>query len=811
MIFSRSVFLGTAIFASAVSLTAPARASSLVLEETIVTAQKREQSIQDVPIAITALTQEMLDDQNIYDVIDLQKAVPSLTIVKGYNRANGVPIVIRGMGTLGAQPAFEGSVGTYVDGVYRSRPGMVLSSMLDIGRVEVLRGPQGTLFGKNTTAGALTLTSKEPEREFAYGGEITVGDYDRRRFTGYVTGALGDSVAARLTLLHDERDGFTEALFEHDDYGDMDTDSARLSLVWNASDTLQVKLIADYADNNEVCCFGNPVPHNRAASLTGGPMNDYYSEAAQANFYTDIDLLALDPEDRENQNNFEPGNESTEKGVVFDLSYDMSFAVLRSISAFRNWEYSSEGDFDFGPVDIGKLREDYDVDSYSQEFNLIGSVDDMGFVKDLEYVVGLFYASETFEQYRAFDAGVDQAGIWELFWPIQAGVPEPVLRGLLGGGNWATPGGTIGEVQHELESETIAVFAHITAALTEKFSLIFGLRYSEEEKTMDRNNLLFSDVKDYSDYLQEFMLGGYVLGANVAGPDMNDLKYSDDEWTYDLKFQYFLSPDAQLYGGYSRGFKAGGIGMDPEAGGGQPSGQNSALLLALAGIGNGTGFADLEDPTYDPEYVDAWELGLKTDFLQGRGRLNAALFYTDIEDNQFSVFSGTGFTVLNASSSEVVGVELESFFAMTQYLRLGASVTWLDTEYGDDIPAPTPPGRELTLAPEWAGAINLGYERPITETLAGFLNANWSYRGEQYIAYDIQDKQSDYSLLGLQLGVRSTDGRWDVRAWCDNCLDKEYATSYFNAPFYFDDNLEQYQAKFQGPPRTYGATLRVNF
>lgn len=791
--------------------TSMAEDASYALEEIIVTAQKRAQSVQDVPVAITALSQEMMADQNIRDVLDLPRAIPSLMVSAGYNRANGTPMIIRGMGTLAAQPAFEGSVGTYVDGVYRSRPGMVLSSMLDIGRVEVLRGPQGSLFGKNTTAGALTMTSNEPSEEFSYGGEITLGDYDRQRFAGFVTGGLGESVAARLAVLSDARDGFTEAVFDHDDYGDLDTQSAKLSLLWDAGENLHIKLIADYSESDEVCCFGNPVPYDRASSLSGGDLNDYYREAAQANFDTDIDLLDLDPDDRENQNNVQPGNDTTDKGLVVDLAYDMSFAELRSLTSWREWEYTSQGDFDFGPVDIGGLREDYDVESYSQEFTLTGSAGEWGFIKDIDYVGGLFYAHEDFQQYRTFTAGPDQSGIWELFWPMQAGVPEPVLRDLLGGGAWATAGGTIGEVLHDLESETFAAYGHVTAALTDQLSLILGLRYTDEEKTMDRRNLQFSDVQDYSDYLQEAMLGGYVLGANIAGPDIRDMSYSDDEWTYDIKFQYFLSPDTQVYGGYSRGFKAGGIGMDPEAGGGQPSGQNSQLLQDLAGLGNGTGFADQEDPSYEPEYVDAWELGLKTDYLQGRGRVNIAAFYNDIKDIQFSVFSGTGFTVLNASTAEVAGFEVENFFAVTQNLQLTLSLTYLDSEYGDDIPLPAPPGRELTQAPEWAGAINLAYERAITAQLNGFFNANWAYRGEQYMSYDNQDQQADYDLLGLQLGMRAADGSWDVRAWCDNCLDETYATAFFNTPFYFTDDLSQYNGQFLGAPRTYGVSLRLNF
>jgi len=805
-----AVALGAVVFPLAVA----AQQSSLVLEEVIVTAQKRTQSLQDVPIAITAFSEVMLQNQNVFDVLDLQRSVPSLTIIKGYNLANGVPVLIRGMGTLGAQPAFEGSVGTYVDGVYRARPGMVLSSMLDIGQVEVLRGPQGTLFGKNTTAGAITMTSNEPEEEFGSSGEVTLGDYDRQRFTGHVTGPLGDSVLGRMALLSDQRDGFTKALFEHDDYGDLDTQAVKGSLVWEANDDINLKLIADYSDSNEVCCFGNPVPYNREASLVRDPavgLNDYNQQAAMNNFNTSIDLMALDPDDREAQNNSQPSNDNTEQGVVVDVNWDLDFAELRSISGYRDWKYNSKGDFDFGAVDIGELEEDYKVNTYSQEFNLTGTFGAFGPVKSVDYVAGLYYAYEDFEQYRVFDAGKDQKGIWELFWPAQAGAPEPVLRALLGGGEWATEGLPIGEVQHQLETETMAAFTHFTVALTEEFSTILGLRYSDEKKTLDRHNLLFSDVADYSQYLQDNMLGGYFLGANIAGPDINGQTYSDGEWTYDIKGQYFLTPETQLYGGYSHGFKAGGIGMDPEAGGGQPSGQNSQIVNSTLGIGNGTGFADLEDATYDPEFVDTWEVGLKSDYLDGRGRTNVALFYNDIEDNQFSIFTGTGFTVLNASTAEISGVELENFFAVTPNLRIGASVTWLDTQYGDDIPPPAPPGRELTLAPDWAGAINLEYERPLTERLSGFFNANWAYRGEQHMAYDIQDKQSGYDLLGLQLGVRDESGGWDVRVWCDNCFDETYATAYFNAPFYFDDRLAQYQGQFQGPPRTYGVTLRANF
>jgi iron complex outermembrane recepter protein len=805
------------VFVPCLLMSAPlsAQGNELLLEEVLVNAQKREQSLQEVPLAITAVSQELMYDRNVYDIVDLQRLVPSLTVVKGYNRANGTPVVIRGMGTIAAQPAFEGSVGVYVDGVYRSRPGMVLTGMLDMGSVEILRGPQGTLFGKNTTAGAMTLTSNAPEEEFGYGAELTLGDYDRRRFSGHVTGSLGENLAARLAVLYDESDGFTEALFEHDDYSGYDTLSGKISFAWTPTERFSANLIVDVSDVEEVCCFGNPVPFQRDMSLTGGPLNDYYREAAQANFNTDIDLINLDPDDLENQNNVQPENNTQEEGLVLELAYEFDSVNLQSLTGLRNWEYRSEGDFDFGPVDIGHLRESYDVDSVSQEFNVSGSFD-WELVGEVDYVTGLYYAYEQYEQLRTFDAGPDQAGIWELFWPEQAGgvLTEPQLRAFLGGGNWATTGMTIGDVLHDLETETIAAFAHGSAALTEQVTLVVGVRYTDEEKTMDRQNLLFSDVEDYSEYLQQYMLGGYFLGANIAGPDIDDLKYDDDEWTYDIKLQYFLNDSAQVYGGYSRGFKSGGLGMDPEAGGGQPSGQNSADVQTFLQLGNGTGYADLEPVEYQTEYVDTWELGYKTDIQGGRGVFNLALFYNELEDNQFSVFSGTGFRVLNASTADIYGFEADTFYALTENLLVSASVTWLDSEYGDDVPPPgpdrTPPaGRELTLAPEWAGSFGLDYTRPVSEQLEVKLNANWSYRDKHYLSYDIQEQQSGYGLLGLQLGLGEQSGKWDVRLWCSNCLDEDYAVGYFNQPFYFDDNLNQFRGQFPGQPRTYGVSLRL--
>jgi iron complex outermembrane recepter protein len=798
---TRTLSVAMAI-AATTSYTQPSFAA---LEEVVVTAQKRTQNLQDVPVAVTAITETMMADENIFDIADLTKAVPSISIVKGYNKAAQTPVFIRGIGTLGTSPSFEGSVGTYFDGIYRSRPGMALSTLLDVGRIEVLKGPQGTLFGKNNTAGAVTIYSIDPSHEFGYGGEVTLGDYDRQRVVGYVEGGLTDNIAARLSGMFDQRDGFTEAFANHDDYGELDTTAYKLNVVWDATDTLTAKVILDYSDSTENCCFGNQVPLNREGGLTDGPLGDYYLQTSQANFDTGENLLTLDPNDRKNQNNVNPNSDNTDWGIMARLDWSLDAFDITSITGYRDWKYKTSGDADFAASDLLRLTEDYKVDTFSQEFNFSGMIGER-----VDYVTGLYYSNEDFHQDRPTGMGADIGGMWELFWSGQTGFPPSALQGVFGSTSWANTNQDVVNSRDKLNSETKAVFGHFTIKLAEQWNLILAARYSEEEKTLDRKNTLYDDINDYAAYLRDQQLGTWLLGSSISGPDINGLTYKDSEWTYDAKVQFFATEDIATYLGYSHGFKAGGINLTPDSAGGQPSGLNSPEVLALQGTGNGTGFADPVDPTYEPEYIDTWELGLKSSYHEGSGRFNAAVFYNEIDDLQISLFTGTQFEILNASKATIFGVELENTYQVTDKLRIDLSMTYLDSKYDEDVPDGSPAGRELNYAPKWAGAAALAYEHPISSNLVAYSNLNWAYRGDQN--YTPTTDIGSYQVVGLQIGLRDASDTWDVRVWCDNCADETYGTFHFNSPFYFQDvTYVPYESQFLGAPRTIGATLRLNF
>ena len=794
-------------------------AAQLALEEVVVTAQKREQSAQDVPIAVTAMSADQLQAQNIDTIVDVQRANPSFSVRPGYNRASQTPVSIRGIGTSGVSAAFEGSVGFYVDGVYRSRPGMVLSTFNDIGGLEILRGPQGTLFGKNTTAGAMILNSTEPAHEFGYGGEITAGNYGKKRYQAYVTGGLSDTVAARFSAMKDERDGFYEDRFDSsENEGNVDVEAYKLQLLFEPTDDLSIKLIADYADSSENCCFGMSSLLDREDTRGGLDFlpTAFYEGLSLDNIPAGADPT-VDPDDfyeREYHLNSRSINENTDQGVVVDVNYDLSSFSIRSITGVRNWEYTSSGDFDFGPVDLGEnLTEDYEVDSFSQEFNITGQWDDL--FNGTEYVFGLFYANEELDLRRFFSEGTDAPINWQTVWtPVLSGIPldpaDPANFGqdnlldlfalAYGGGDvsaigWAAPGVVVQDNEFTLEDEMMAAFAHFTVSFTDKLSAVIGVRYSEEEKTVDRTNLLSNDHSAYSDFFLQNAFGFSLLGVNSSGPDLQ-ASVDEEEWTYNIALQYFLNDTTQLYGGYARGYKAGGIDLLPDTGG-----QSVAILSPT-----GTGLSPALPTTYSPEYVDSYELGLKSDLLDGRARLNIAAFRMEFEDIQFSLFSGTGFLIDNAGTATSQGLEVEGSYVLTESLTTDLSLTFLDAQYGSDIPAPGRPNEDLNHAPDYAATFTLRYDQEVTNALAVFSNFSYSYRDSHSLVYGADAEEDGYDLVSFQMGLRDSSDRWSVTLWCDNCFDEEYVTFTYSQPFYFDNSNPGYP----GEPMTYGLTLRAS-
>ena len=784
-------------------------AQGLVVEEVIVTAQKREQSLQEVPVAVTAIGAEEMKASGIDDIADLNTANPSFIVNVQQNKVSNSPARIRGIGTTGTNPAFEGAVGMYVDGVYRSRSGMVLSTFNDIGQLQILRGPQGTLFGKNTSAGALILDSVRPTAEFEAGIDVSAGNYDSQKYTAFVNGSLSDSVVGRIAVLHNKRDGFFDNPLTGANTTNIDTQSVKGQLLWRG-DTASVRFIADYTQADELCCYNfsgrldpegdiaaafaaiaSPDPSDDAAALE--LVYQGFAAAAGVPWYDQTgDVFA-----RNNVNQTDSTDESEDWGVSINASIDLTDdIVLQSITSYR--EYTNEqtnADWDFSPVDFGAdYRQFYEFQTLSQEFNLNGLASIAQ--RDVEYVLGAFYSNEDLDHTLEQGVGEDLGDNWQIAF---AGTPLEPLTG--DPDQLARPGTLFANTNFDHSDEVIALYGHFTFSVTDTLNLIAGVRYSREEKELDRTNLFGGPLATLN-HIAANQLGALGLGASFSGPDLKT-SIEEKEWTYTAGFQWFPSDATQVYASYSRGYKAGGISLNADAGG------NLVSILNLFGPPPTTDDAVITgpavDPTYEPEFVDSYEVGLKTEYQDGRGRLNLAGFLSDFEDIQANTFTGTAFLTYNADTATTRGIEIENTYALIEGLTSTASVTWLaDASFGNEPNAfqPLLPGRDIELAPEWAGFLGLRYDRNVSADVNVYGNLNVSYTGDHNLSNDV-DAEASYTTWGAAVGVRLMNERLDVQINCSNCTDEEYLTNAFTAPLQFHGPL----MGNAGPPRVYALNV----
>ncbi len=803
-------------------------AFSQALDEIVVSAQKREQNIQDVPVAVSAFDSQSLREQGIQEIVDLNFASPSVNFTVQQNKVSNNPLRIRGFGTTGTNPAFEGAVGTYIDGVYRSRPGFALATFNDIQNLEILRGPQGTLFGKNTSSGAVLLTSNRPDFEPAIGMELTLGNFDRRRISGYVNYPITDNLAIRLSAIDEQTDGFfVNPVTGQDAFGTNQT-AFKGQLLWQPTDRLSALIIGDWATANE-----NGADARSARLEFGAPAAEaFYESLAAAN---NLPFFTEDPFDREVATNFPSNDQTDEWGINGQLTFDLTDNItVKSISSYRIFNYDQNNfDLDFGPVDLAGptgLNEEYQFETFSQEINISGSFDNI--FDGVDYIVGGYYSNETIDFDRLIDTGSQLGTVFGFLFDGVLGAADFVGFPGLGDGNplvpqvslipggpsaangflpsAITPGVPFLDATFDHSDEVFAIFAHADIAVSEKFHVVGGVRYNNEDKTgVLTNNRFPGDPLGQLADIQANNFALFLLGASTVGNEF-DSTQSDREVTWDVALQYFPTDDIQLYAKVSRGFKAGGVSLNVDAGGGVAS------AAAFAASGGTNPFTPIVSPNYNPEFVLAYEAGAKFGFLDGRGRGAITGFYQDYTDIQFSIFTGTAFATFNASDAVSAGIEFESSFAVTENLTVDGSLTWLiDASFGDNLvdpdnPALLPgiPGRDFTHAPTLASVVNVNYERPLNDQLTWFVNGAWSYFGDHFLEIELSTIQEGYSQGNLSAGIADIDGRWRLSAWARNVTDTEFAEIAFNQPFTFTGNAVSANL---GPPRTWGVTISANF
>jgi iron complex outermembrane receptor protein len=781
-----------------------------MLEEVIVTAQKRAQNLQDVPISVQAFTGEKLAESGIKDVFDLQTNAPGLTVDQNQN-ATTSNFSIRGIGTGGNNFGFESAVGLYVDGVYRSRQSSMINQLVDIQSVDILRGPQGTLFGRNTLAGAIQFSTVKPDHEGSGFAEVTVGNYGLLNLSGAASiSAIEDILAFRVTGFSSERDGTFDNLTSpdgSDTINDRDRYGFRAQALWTPTDEVTVSVIADYAELDEVCCgFSILYDTNRVDARTGTfGSTDTVIESLGGTLVTEDTVY-----DDVQATNFDPESSSKDAGLSVQVDWDVDDFTITSITSYREFESFDRIDADFSDLDALADVNDAEQDQFSQEIRL-------SFLGErLNYVVGANYFKQTLDSTSTLFFGEDTEKV--------AIISElgPAFAGADFGGTFFADDGFAVDV-NEQEHESWAVFGQFDYALTDALTFTAGLRYSEEEKEL---TAVYSDSGDAGHPTGSLYGGFQGAFAATARRDSipnatEDGKIDEDQVTGTAKLSWFASDDIMLYGSYTTGYKAGGTNTD-------------RINVAL-------------DQTFDAETVESYEIGMKAEFPDQGLRLNIAVFQSEVDDQQVGSFNGTDFNVQNAATGETKGIEIDALWQATDTTTVNFAYSYVDAtrdEFVDGncydaspfrlgVPDPRNPrvevggvfvpatdaqafdadvcdnsGEQLAVNPESKAILGVRQEFSISDSTLAYGLFEYSYVDEMQLlpSGDPLGVQDAYKTINLRLGLLLEDYQTEITLWGRNVTDEDWVGIAFGAPLQ-DGKIGAYGRE----PRTYGLTINKKF
>jgi iron complex outermembrane receptor protein len=719
-----------AVAADAEAVATDAAADDYSGGEIIVTAQKRSESAQKVPISLTVLGEERLEEAGITSILGLQRVVPSFSVQKAQQSAN-TRLAIRGIGSSG-NSAIEPSVGAFVDGIYIPRPGSLLAGLNDIASVEVLRGPQGTLFGRNASMGAISFHTTRPDDEFLLEVNGEYGSYDRRRLNIIANTPVSDRAAFRISGLYDETDGFGKNELTGKRFGYSRLLSARAALELELTDTLTWTVRGDYQQVK-----GDGQGQQSVVA-------DSFTPTARANFITRTGgrVPILDDTYTFRARHTTDGSLRDEQyGVASDLSLDADGFTIRLLSSYRKWSaHQVEDDSSLTAADIFGRDARFSSKAHSQELQ-ISSPDDL-FDDKLSFVAGLYYFREVY--------GLDE--VMNLGSGYCSSIIAYAAPARLAACN-AGPLDRASTFAFEQETESMAGYGQATFNVTDRLHLTGGIRYSHDSKRGDLDSRVFNTAN--------------VLRANDL---VNNLIFNGGKVTYRANITYDLAPDTIVFATWATGYKSGGF----DAGNGSTLGRNRV---------------------FRPETTTNWELGIKSQLLDRRLTANATLFRTDVNDFQLRSYNGTAFSVRNAGSIRQQGVEFELTARPVRGLSVGVTGTRLWSEYTDFRNAPGLPGfggvqdltgRRAPTSPRWQGVANAKYEGELSGSIGWSLSTDLSFQSASDIGTagdgNPQTVQAAYGLLGARLSIFSTDDKWEAYVGGENLTDKGYCTIITSQP-----------------------------
>lgn len=759
MIIRQTPKIRVAFISALASAVIPAIAAEGQLEEITVTAQKREQSAQDIPIAIAAFTEEELRNLGARNLDDVPKYIPNVQLFDEYG--TGQPTwVIRGVGLADWNANNTPAAAVYVDDVYITSNVMGGVGLFDLERIEVLKGPQGALYGRNTSGGAVRVVSRRPEMVESGGyASLTYGRWQTAIAEAAVNVPIGDQVAWRLAgRWQQSGDGWQTSLIDNEKFGEEDRWSVRSTLLFDVGEATEVLLILGAARDQSETVLGrgigvyDPFTGGFCEPLLNGHLDDSVC-ATNATFYDpEFRFPDVQPEDGHGTLS-NPINRLDNESLSANLQirHDFASARLTSISAWQAFDYRLNFDYDGSQGEFGHQFTRSDIEAWSQEFRLESLSEG-----PVRWLLGLEFGRDELTEDRDFRVGDD-----------------PIVSALLG---------ETANLQYDQETRHTAAYGQLDWPFADRWTLGVGLRYTDESKKY-RNG-------DFT-----LLIGGFPFPFQIGLRDDTDLAI----WAGKLSLDWQVNDSAMLFASYSRGFKSGGFF------GGFPA--DGAQSIA----------------PYGEETVDAWEVGLKSQWLDESLRLNGAVFYYDYQDVQgyLALFSDITQTVVtnlsNVGDAEHTGVEIELAWQTTDNLLLQASAGWLDAEVTDSD----------AFAASWLGTLESleGRNRPFASDLAYTLlgrydlsirrydwsaQIDYSWRDDRFgsglsiIEETMYRQLEEYGLLGARISMADPDGRWEAALWGRNLADETYFVNVTT------DDLASWM-RLPGEPLSYGIDFRFNW
>jgi outer membrane receptor protein involved in Fe transport len=809
--------------ASAIS-TSTAFSQGMMLEEVIVTAQKREESLQDVSVSVVAISGEKLNQLNITNFDDLDTFVPNF---RKSETQSGAVLSIRGIGT-GTNVGFEQSVVQYVDDVAYGRGFLSRVPFLDLARIEVLRGPQNVLFGKNSVGGALSMTTAKPTEEFE--GSISVQyepEYDNQQATLVLSGGLTDDLRGRLAVRAAERGGYYENLTQDTDEANTEDTSIRLALAWDISENLEAILKLERNDSDTLGAENGTYAGYDAPAGAGGIAGLNYAEFTDfVNSITPYDIGSpLISEDYERATDFEDRYELTTDLVQLTVNWDTDNFTLTSDTALLS--YDSENTLDGDATAITAFNtireEEYSQFSQSIRFTSPGG-------ETLDWIAGGFY-----QQWDLDAKGNDiteQESYLAALAPFVPGIDQAA--------------DILSIYSYEGESKTYALFGQVTWNINEANRLVVGGRYTREEKDGRRVlNVVRNSTGDFdlaqaavasdvfeSDYNE---LGKRFAGAtaaeinatlSAAGVPANFIKTSynthdakgsreENSFTPTVTYEWDVTADNMAYATYTTGFKAGGF--------------DAAAALE-------------KNFEYEDENVTSYEIGLKSTLLDGAAEFNIAAFYMEFDDLQVSSFSQTGFVVGNAGEVTTQGIEAEGRWLVAEGLTLSGAVGYLDHIYDSYEGAACNPYDRVTFScdshlaalaadptvdlsaiealddksgdsaeqPEWSASMGADYVFPVSDAIDLRTTLNANYESSTTTGLDEElTRQGDYVLFDFRMALEADS--WTLAVLGKNITDEKIIDFTYETPLSTTFSSAPAYTSYLKPPRTIAVQFDYRF